>query len=88
MLLSLVLKDQVRHRIPLNRTVHEQVRYALGWMSTKLGNPPAQRRDSLPHPKQELPPLNMFSLVKGLIGACLSCGSQYILIFAVTCKVN
>ena len=41
---------------------------APAWLDTDLGIPPAKRRASLPEPKQKLPVLNVFSLVKDWIG--------------------
>ena len=38
------------------------------WLDTDLGIPPARRRTRLPEPKQKLPELNVFSLVKDWIG--------------------
>ncbi len=39
------------------------------WMRTELGIPPSSRRDRLPDPKEPLPSVNLFSLVKDWIGA-------------------
>lgn len=42
---------------------------APAWLDTDLGIPPARRRNRLPEPKQKLPSLNIFALVKDWIGA-------------------
>lgn len=38
------------------------------WLETDLGRPPAQRRTRLPDPVQELPGINLWSLIKDWIG--------------------
>ena len=43
--------------------------YEPPWMRTELGTPPASRRDRLPIPKEPLPSVNIFSLIKNWIGA-------------------
>lgn len=38
------------------------------WLDTELGRPPAKRRSSLPKPKQKLPSINIFNIVRDWIG--------------------